>query len=169
MKSYRYCPFCGQKLIQLVDEGKVRLTCPGGDYTFFKNPRPTASAFIIKNDEILLAKRRIDPFAGGWDIPGGFMEEYESPVDTLKREIKEETGLLIEIIRFVGIFMDTYTYKDETFPTVNLFYEVKIIGGSESPSSDVSQLEWIKCNNLQEDILVFNSAREALRELRRTI
>ena len=43
-----------------------------------------------------------------WDVPGGFLEEGEHPLDGLRRELREETGLEVEPVRFVGVWMDVY-------------------------------------------------------------
>lgn len=48
---------------------------------------------IIKNDSILLIKKKTGPYDGKLDLPGGGFEFGERPEETLKREIKEETGL----------------------------------------------------------------------------
>ena len=55
----------------------------------------TASALIIENDKVLLAHhKKLDV----WLYPGGHMEDTETPDEALVREVKEETGLDIEII-----------------------------------------------------------------------
>jgi len=51
---------------------------------------------------LLLARRSRDPDAGFWDTPGGFLDEAEHPVDGLRRELLEETGLEVEVGAFVG-------------------------------------------------------------------
>ena len=51
---------------------------------------------IIKNDKILLIKKTRGPYTGLYDLPGGSQEQGESYADTLKREIKEETGCTLE-------------------------------------------------------------------------
>ena len=48
---------------------------------------------IIENDSILLIKKANGPYKGKLDLPGGSMEFGERPIDTLKREIIEETGI----------------------------------------------------------------------------
>ena len=51
---------------------------------------------------------RDDPAAGLWDIPGGFVEEHEHPLEALRRELREETGLEIEPSEFLGMWMQPY-------------------------------------------------------------
>lgn len=53
---------------------------------------------VIKNDKILLIDKITGPYDGLFDLPGGSFEFGETPVETLKREFKEETG--IDIIKY---------------------------------------------------------------------
>lgn len=66
----------------------------------FPQHRLTAGAVVRREDNKILliyGPRR------GWELPGGHVEEGESVHDALKREVKEETGIDIEIVRFCGI------------------------------------------------------------------
>ncbi len=57
---------------------------------------------------MLLARRKFEPQAGKWDLPGGFLEEDEEPLDGLRRELREETGVEIEPLELAGIWADRY-------------------------------------------------------------
>jgi len=61
-------------------------------------------AFIIEDGKVLLIKRRLsDVHAPGvWDMPGGRIAMEEDPVDGIKRETREETGLEIDVIMPLG-------------------------------------------------------------------
>ena len=50
----------------------------------------------------------IEPRQGYWDLPGGFLEEGEEPLDGLRREFREETGLEVEPVEWLGAFVDPY-------------------------------------------------------------
>lgn len=63
----------------------------------------TAAAIIeFPNDKILLIKRGTRVFRGYWALPGGRTEPGETAEETLVREVKEETGLDVEIIKKIG-------------------------------------------------------------------
>jgi 8-oxo-dGTP diphosphatase len=65
-------------------------------------PRLAVSAGIFRDGKILLVRRAREPAKGVYTFPGGRVEYGESLTDALTREIREETGLVIEIVGLVG-------------------------------------------------------------------
>ena len=64
----------------------------------YKNPAPTTNIIIIKESNICLIKRNIDPYMGRIALPGGFVDYNETVEEAAIRESKEETGLDIKLI-----------------------------------------------------------------------
>lgn len=69
------------------------------------------AAIIIDQDKVFSTQRGYGDFKGGWEFPGGKIEEGETPQDALVREIKEE--LDTDIV--VGDLLDTVEYDYPTF------------------------------------------------------
>jgi 8-oxo-dGTP diphosphatase len=65
-------------------------------------PRLAVSAGIFRDGKILLVRRACEPAIGVYTFPGGRVEFGESLTDALTREIREETGLVIEILGLIG-------------------------------------------------------------------
>lgn len=55
-------------------------------------------------DSILLIKRKKEPFKDMWALPGGFVDQGEDLPEAAKRELREETGILVESLRQLGAF-----------------------------------------------------------------
>ncbi|WP_297536402.1 NUDIX hydrolase [Thermococcus sp.] len=66
----------------------------------------TVDGVIIHNNGVVLIRRKREPFKDFYALPGGFVEYGESVEDALKREMKEETGLDVRILRLVGVYSD---------------------------------------------------------------
>jgi ADP-ribose pyrophosphatase YjhB (NUDIX family) len=165
MIYFRFCPKCGGRLnLKRVEEFE-RLVCAKCSFVFYENPRPTASAIIFKDDKVLLVKRAIEPRRGFWDLPGGFLEKDEHPEEALRRELKEELCVEIEVLELLGIYMDQYGYDEAGSHTLNIYYLVKIVSGEPKPASDIQGLEWFDKTNLPQKI-AFENNKEALQAWR---
>lgn len=87
-----------------------------------------AAAILDDTGKVLLQKRTD---RNTWGFPGGVMELGESFSDSLKREVKEETGLNVDIIRLLGVYSgysDEYPNGDKAQPIV-IFFLCKVISG----------------------------------------
>jgi 8-oxo-dGTP diphosphatase len=66
-------------------------------------PQLAASTTIFKDGKLLLVRRAHDPGRGRWSLPGGRVEHGETLEEAVNREVSEETGIEIDIIRLAGI------------------------------------------------------------------
>ena len=71
-----------------------------------KRPVLTVDCVVIANEELLLIKRKKDPFEGYWALPGGLMEVGETAEAAAVRELFEETSLDIaqDSLKLIGVF-----------------------------------------------------------------
>ena len=115
-----------------------------GAHDKHKNPVPAVD-FIISidnNSEILLVRRKNDPFKGMLSIPGGFINEGETAEDAVTREAKEETSLVIEPIAILGAYSDPQ--RDPRMYTLSITFISRIIQGTEAARDDAEALLWVK-------------------------
>jgi 8-oxo-dGTP diphosphatase len=133
-----YCPRCRTELTG----DDARRECPACGFVAYASSKPTACAVVEQDGRILLARRRYEPFAGKWDLPGGFLEKGEHPLDGIRRELHEETGLEVEPDRFIGVWMDRYGSAEGARATLNLYWTAHVAGGHAEPADDVTELGW---------------------------
>lgn len=113
----------------------------------YKTPAVTVDAVIIKDDSIVLVKRKNPPFQGMWALPGGFVEYGETVESAVAREAKEETGLTVDIVRLLGVYSDPK--RDPRGPTVGVVFICKMIGGELKADTDAKEVGYFRLNELQ--------------------
>ena len=161
-RSYRFCPVCGGGLLPKPDmDGHLRLTCTECSFLLYINPKPSGNALVVKDGKVLLVRRSIQPYKGWWDIPGGFLEGREHPEEGARREVREETGLEVELTGLLGIFVAGNPYGPPEDGTVNLYYLARPVGGALIAGSDAASTGWFAPDKLPKNI-AFRSCREAL-------
>jgi ADP-ribose pyrophosphatase YjhB (NUDIX family) len=144
LEDWTFCPRCRNEL----EGDSARLGCPGCGFVVYASSKPTAGALCVDDRRVLLVRRAVAPFQGFWDIPGGFLDEGEDPLEGLRRELKEETGLEIEPEHFLGIWMDRYGGDSTAEATLNLYWTARVVGGEAAPADDVSELRWFDRDEL---------------------
>lgn len=160
MINYKFCPQCKNDL----DLSGEYPHCPNCNLTFWKNSKPCASVLPIKNGQVLLSKRGIEPYKGEWDTIGGFLNTGEHPEAGALREALEETGLTMKITGLLGMYMDKYGQNGDD--TLNIFYLTEIISGDLKAQDDVASLEWVDIKNLETINNGFANTRAALKDLK---
>jgi ADP-ribose pyrophosphatase YjhB (NUDIX family) len=158
--GWRFCPRCRNEL-----RGDAqRVECPECGFVAYASSKATASALVEEGDRVLLARRAQEPFKGRWDIPGGFLEEGEHPLDGLRRELREETGLDVEPLEFLGVWMDRYGGDSTAEATLNFYWTARVAGGEAAPADDVDDLRWFARDELPgRDELAFENVPLVLR------
>ncbi len=90
----------------------------------------TSTAIIpYPNNKILLIKRNTRPFVGFWALPGGRMDPGETIEQTVIREVKEETGLDVKIIRIVGEYVERGAREEIDYEYYPTCFVVEPVGG----------------------------------------
>ncbi len=109
-------------------------------------------ALIFEDSNLLLVERAKEPLKGYWSLPGGIVEAGEKLEDAVRREVLEETGLIVEPLSVFEIFeriMPDAAGQAE-YHYVLIDYLCKPTGGKLLAASDVSRAAWVPERNLRE-------------------
>jgi 8-oxo-dGTP diphosphatase len=119
----------------------------------YKKPSVTADLIVTRNngllEEILLVKRKHEPYKNYWAMPGGFLDvDKETVEEAGVRELKEETCLVTSIndLELVGI--SSKLGKDPRGHIVSPFFYVKKYTGKPKGNDDAKELAWFPINQL---------------------
>lgn len=96
--------------------------------------------FRENRQEVLLVQRRDLPV---WVLPGGGLDPEELPEEGAKREVLEETGYEVEILRKIAIYLPVNRMTQKTH-----FFECKIIGGSAKINAEARQIQYFPIKKL---------------------
>lgn len=111
-----------------------------------KSPALTVDAVIIKDDSIILIKRKNNPFKDKWALPGGFVEYGETVEKAVLREAKEETGLDVKIQKLLGVYSNPD--RDPRGHTVSVCFLCRIVAGKLKADTDSGDVREFKFSEL---------------------
>ncbi len=134
LDGWRLCPRCGA---ELADPSAGHLHCGSCGADYWANSIPAVQGLLVRDGKVLLGRRGIEPALGSWDLPGGFLEEGEEPLDGLRREFLEETGLEVEPLGWIGAYVDPYLGRSVLGLTWLVAAE-----GEPRAADDVDELAW---------------------------
>jgi 8-oxo-dGTP diphosphatase len=109
---------------------------------------------VVLDDQrrVLLVLRGGIPMQGEWSLPGGVLETGETIIEGMKREIFEETGLLIEPVRFAGVYdrilRDSVGRAQYHYVLVD--HVCNVVGGELHAGDDVKEVRWVAEKDLPE-------------------
>jgi len=104
-----------------------------------KTPTLTVDAIIKTNDDkVVLVKRKNPPYKGWWALPGGIVEYGETVEEAVKREVKEETGLEVEIEKLVNVYSDPN--RDPRGHFISICFLCRRVGGTLEAATDAAEV-----------------------------
>lgn len=114
----------------------------------YPNPAVASSTLVVRDGRLLLARRAGEPERGKWDLVGGFIDEGEDPRDAAVREVREETGLDVELERLFGVWTDWYGDAPNAVWVVDVVWIGRPAPGEPVATDDVAELRWFAPDEL---------------------
>ena len=162
---FLYCPRCGAELGFAHRGGRERLVCRVCHFVFYQNPNVGVAAIIVVNGAVLLTQRGGSVARGKWELPGGFVEYNEDIRDALVREIREKTGLTIEVGRVFDARSNFFEHPASH--SVGVWFLARRISGTLRAGDDAIDARFFPLDELPPDEeIAFPTDRAVLAALR---
>jgi ADP-ribose pyrophosphatase YjhB (NUDIX family) len=162
MLEYRFCPVCATELreLKLPTEDRPRLVCAGCGHIFYINPKIVCGTLPIQDGRVWLLRRGIEPRAGFWTHPAGYLEWDETTEAGAIRETREELGCEVRLDALLGV------YSRAGAPVVNVVYLASLADPRQQPTVtlEATKVQAFAPNELPWEDLAFTSTAQALRD-----
>jgi mutator protein MutT len=159
--KFKYCPKCGSP--RFVENNFKSKKCEECGFVYYFNSSASTAAFLInKEGQLLVARRAKEPAKGTLDLPGGFVDMGETAEEAMKREILEETGLIVDDPQYLFSVPNTYNYSDFEVHTTDLFFLCRIDDAPFHAADDVAELFFLNSEDIFPELFGLESIKKAL-------
>lgn len=160
-EAFRFCPRCGRGPAERP-EAHV-LSCPACGFHYHFNPVVAAGVLVEDGGgRVLFVRRAKEPARGLLAFPGGFVDFGETAEGAARREAREETGLEVHDLAFLGSWPNLYEWKGLTYPVADLYFTGRVRDGSRaSARHEVDEILWLRPDEVEPAMLAFPTTRAA--------
>lgn len=154
-----YCSQCGAEVEERIPEGdnRERHVCPACNTIHYSNPNVVVGCIPEYEGRILLCKRAIQPRAGYWTLPAGFLEHGETTTQAGARETLEEANASVEIGALFSMIGVPYIGQ------IHLFYRARLLSPDFSAGDESTEVALYEESNIPWDDLAFPTVAHTLR------
>ena len=158
-----FCFQCGAPLVARFQEDRERPTCPSCGLIHYLDPKVAVAVVLGDTNGVLLGKRRVNPGAGRWSFPAGYVNRGEVLEEAAVREVLEEVGLTVRLTGIVGV------YSELGEPVVLIVYSGEVRSGVPTPDGvEVSEVRRFAMSELPDD-LAFPHDRRVLEDWKQAL
>lgn len=163
LSQFLYCPECGSSRFE-VHNGKSK-RCADCGFVYYFNPSSATVAFILnERNELLVCRRAKEPAKGTLDLPGGFVDMYETGEEGVAREVREETGLEVKRAIYLFSLPNIYVYSGFPVHTLDMFFRCDVESAERfSAMDDVADAFFLPLSDVHPEDFGLTSVREGLK------
>lgn len=129
-----------QQYSELLNAPEAAVRARLWEETGYITPKVGADAAIFNARGEILLMERAD--GSGWCLPCGWVEPNEKPIETVVREVREETGLTVEVQRLVGVFTRKASAANGTHAMIAVVHLCAVTGGELTLSHEGLDLRY---------------------------
>lgn len=150
------------RFVRRVPEGddRERLMCPDCGHVAYENPKVVVGSIVAEGDTVLLCRRAIEPRAGFWTIPAGYMEMGETVEEGARREAWEEARARIALDGILAV------YSIARLGQVQVIFRARMEEPGFEPGPESLEVRRFAWDEIPWDDIAFPSVRWALRAWR---
>lgn len=163
LHQFKFCPKCGSTFHENNFKSNK---CDHCGFIYYMNTSAAVAVFILNNKgELLVCRRAHEPAINTLDLPGGFVDLYESAESAAIREVKEETGLEVMTLNYQFSLPNQYLYSDFDVHTLDLFYTATVKNSSILlANDDVAETFFIPIDQLKPELFGLRSIKLAIQK-----
>lgn len=161
---FDFCARCGARRTESLAPGTNPYRCESCGFTYYFNTASAVAVFIEDADgQVLFIRRGREPAQGKLAMAGGFTDPGETGEQATRREIREELGLELAEVRYVGTWPNVYQAGGFIVHVLDIFYRARLASTDMTLDADeVSGAEWLDPAQVDPADIAFPSMRNAL-------
>ena len=162
----KYCTDCGSEvaLKTIAGDDRQRFVCDGCGKTHYQNPNVLVAAYVCVGEKILWIRRGIAPAIGKWAMPGGYMENDETPEAAAARELREETGINVQADQMELVSVSSILHMAQTHLVFRCHLDVK---PQTTGTEEAIEFGWFDEGSLPWEELAFPKIEPHVRQVYR--
>lgn len=169
LSLFHYCPKCGSSRFEIHNFKSKQ--CADCGFTYYFNSSASTVALITnERDELLVCRRAKDPAKGTLDLPGGFIDLFETGEEGVAREVREETGLEVLKAEYLFSLPNLYLYSGFQVHTLDLFFRCTVAATTHFHAmDDVADAFFLPLADIRPEDFGLGSIRKGLQRWLATI
>lgn len=159
---FTHCPTCGSS--HFIQNNEKSKRCELCGFVLYVNASAAVAVFIQnESGDLLVCRRGKEPEKGTLDLPGGFVDEFESAEEAVTREIAEELHAKVIEANYLFSLPNQYEYSGLTTPTLDMFFACKLEDTSNlQPSDDVEDCFFVPLNQVNTELFGLKSIKKGV-------